>query len=163
MAQYYLTEDGYKKLKAEVQRLEKLVKHDIAKEVAAAADHGDLKENAEYAAAKERQLHYAKKLAQLQQRLSGANVVRKEELLPVDTVTFGKTVHLRDVESGNERVCTILGEGESDPNNGIIAYGSPLARALIGHKQGETVEVQLPRGPRRYEIAEVDFFEGYKD
>lgn len=163
MAQYYLTEDGYKKLQAEVQRLEKLVKHDIAKEVAAAADHGDLKENAEYAAAKERQLHYAKKLAQLQQRLSGANVVRKEELLPADTVTFGKTVRLKDVESGNERVCTILGEGESDPNKGIIGYGSPLARALIGHKQGETVEVQLPRGPRRYEIAEVDFSEGYKD
>lgn len=163
MAQYYLTEKGYLRLKDEIERLDKLIKNDIAKEIATAAAHGDLKENAEYAAAKERQQQAANKLRILHERLSGANVVRRDELLPEDTVTFGKRVKLRDTDSGNERVCTILGEGETDPDKGIIAYTSPLARALISHKPGETVEVQLPRALRRYEIVEVDFFEDFRD
>jgi transcription elongation factor GreA len=163
MAQYYFTEKGFLRLKAEMQELDKIVKHDIAKEIAAAAAHGDLKENAEYKAAKEKQAHYAKKLNELQERVAGANVVRREELLPEDSVTFGKTIKIRDVNAGNERVCTILGEGETDREKGIIAYTSPLAKALIGHKQGESVEVQLPVGPKTFEILEVDFYEDFKD
>jgi transcription elongation factor GreA len=163
MARYYLTEKGYLKLKEEVEQLDKLIKNDIAKEIAAAASHGDLKENAEYAAAKEKQQQTANRLRQLQERLAGANVVRKEELLPADNVTFGKRVRIKDVDTGNERECTILGDGESDPDNGVIAYTSPLARALIGHKQGDTVEVQLPRAVRHYQILEVDFSDGFRD
>lgn len=163
MTQYYLTEKGYQRLKEEVEKLDRLIKNDIAKEIATAAAHGDLKENAEYAAAKEKQRHAANKLRQLHERLTGANVVRREELLPADTVTFGKRVKLRDADSGAERICTILGEGETDPEQGIIAYTSPLARALISHKVGETVEVQLPRVVRKYEIVEVEFFEDFKD
>ncbi|MCH7548197.1 MAG: transcription elongation factor GreA [Candidatus Krumholzibacteriota bacterium] len=163
MAQYYYTEEGYKKLGEEIARLDKLVKNDIAKEIATAADHGDLKENAEYHAAKEKQAFYATKLRALQERFSGANVVRKEELLPVDAVTFGKKIKIRDVNSGAERECTILGEGETDPDKGIIAYTSPIARALIGHKQGEVVDVELPRGTKTFEILAVEFFEGYQE
>lgn len=163
MGQYYLSEKGYKELAAEIERLDKLVKNDIAKEIAAAAAHGDLKENAEYAAAKEKQVYYANKLRQLQERFSGANVVRKDELLPVDKVTFGKRIKIQDMESGRERVCTILGENESDPEKGIIAYTSPLARALIGNHQGEVVDVELPRGVRKYTILEVEFADGFKD
>jgi len=160
---HYLTEKGYLELGAEIERLDKLIKNDIAREIAVAADHGDLKENAEYHAAKEKQAHTANKLRQLQERFSGANVVRKEEILPADTVTFGKTIKIRETSSGAERECTILGEGETDPDNGIIAYQSPLASALIGHKQGEVVDVQLPRGIKTFEILEVDFYEGFKD
>lgn len=163
MAQYYFTEKGYLKLKEEVERLDRLIKNDIAKEIATAASHGDLKENAEYAAAKEKQQQTANRLRQLQEKLSGANVVRRDELLPADTVTFGKRIRIKDVNSGAERECTILGEGESDPGNGIIAYNSPLARALIGNKQGARVDVQLPRSVRTYEILEVDFFEDFKE
>jgi transcription elongation factor GreA len=163
MAQYYVTEKGYHKLKEEIKRIDKLVKNDIAKEIAAAAAHGDLKENAEYHAAKERQAHYAQKLSALQERFTGANVVRREELLPEDAVTFGKTVKIKDVNSGAERVCTILGEGETDREKGIIAYTSPLAKALIGNKQGEVVDVQLPVGVKTFEILEVEFFEDFRD
>ena len=160
---YYLTEKGYLELKAEIKRLDKLIKHDIAKEIKTAADHGDLKENAEYAAAKEKQVYYGNKLRQLQERFSGANVVRKEELLPVDAVTFGKKIKIRDVNSGAERECTILGVGETDPDQGIISYTSPLARALIGHKQGEVVDVELPRATKTFEILSVEFFEGFQE
>ncbi len=160
MAQFFFTEAGLKKLKEEIDHLEKLVKHDIAKEIAAAADHGDLKENAEYAAAKEKQAHYANKLRALQEKMSGANVVRREDL-PEDSVSFGKKVKIKDVDTGREREYTILGEGESDPEQNIIAYQTPLAKALIGHKMGEVVEVQLPAGVRNFEILEVEFFDGY--
>jgi transcription elongation factor GreA len=163
MAQYYFSEKGYLKLKEEMERLDRLVKQDIAKEIAAAAAHGDLKENAEYIAAKEKQAHYAKKLRELQERFAGANVVRREELMPADAVTFGKRIRIRDVNSGNERVCTILGEGETDREKGIIAYTSPLARALIGNKQGEKVDVQLPAGVKTYEIMDVEFYEDFAD
>ncbi len=163
MAQYFLTENGYRKLGEEIEKLDRYLKNDIAKEIAAAAAHGDLKENGEYHAAKEKQQLTAAKLRLLQERFSGANVVRKEELLPVESVTFGKKIRIRDVKTGNERVCTILGEGETDPENGIIAYNSPLASALIGHSKGETVEVRLPVGTKTFEIVEVEFAEGYQD
>jgi transcription elongation factor GreA len=163
MGSYYYSEKGYHRLKDEIDKLDKMVKQDIAKEIAAAAEHGDLKENAEYAAAKEKQAHYANKLRQLQERFSGANVVRREELLPEHSVTFGKVVRIRDTDSGNERVCTILGEGETDPDKGIIAYTSPLASALIGNERGNTVEVRLPRGLVKYEILDVEFYEDFRD
>ena len=163
MARFYYTEKGYLKLKDEIERLNKMIKHDIAKEIASAAAHGDLKENAEYKAAKEKQIHYAKRLQELGARFSGANVVRKDELMPADAVTFGKTIKIRDVNTGAERVCTILGEGETDRLKGIIAYQSPLATGLIGHKQGELVEVKLPVGEKTFEIVEVEFYEGFQD
>jgi transcription elongation factor GreA len=161
MAQFYFTEKGYHKLKSEVERLDKLLKNDIAREIATAAAHGDLKENGEYHAAKEKQSHTATRLRQLQERLSGANVVRKDELLPEESVTFGKKIKIRDVNSGRERECIILGDGETDIENGIIAYNSPLASALIGHARGEQVDVQLPAGQRRYEILECRFSDDF--
>jgi len=163
MARYYYTEKGYLKLKEEIDRLDRLVKREIAKEIAAASDHGDLKENAEYLAAKEKQAHYANKLRELQMRFAGANVVRKEELLPAERVTFGKCVKIREVNTGAERALTILGEGETDREKGIIAYQSPLAKALIGNQAGDVVDVQLPVGLKKYEIVEVDFHEDFRD
>jgi transcription elongation factor GreA len=163
MAQYFLTEKGYQKLKEEIERLDKLLKNDIAKEIATAAAHGDLKENGEYHAAKEKQSLTAARLRQLQERFSGANVVHRDELLPEESVTFGKKIRIRDVNSGHERVCTILGDGETDSEQGIIAYNSPLASALIGRAPGETVDVQLPAGMRRYEILECEFADGYRE
>ena len=163
MAQFFFTEKGYLKLKEEIERLDKLLKNDIAKEIATAAAHGDLKENGEDHAAKEKQSLTANRLRQLQQRFSGANVVRKDELLPEESVTFGKRIRIRDVNSGKERECVILGDGETDPENGVIAYNSPLASALIGRSKGEQVDVQLPAGQRRYEILECEFSEDFRE
>jgi transcription elongation factor GreA len=163
MAQYFLTEKGYLELKEEIARIDKMVKLDISKEIATAADHGDLKENAEYAAAKEKQVFYANKLRVLQERFTGANVVRRDELLPEERVTFGKRIRIKEVNTGAERICTILGEGETDPEKGVIAYTSPLARALIGKNLGDVADVQLPAGQRKYKILEVEFCEGFKE
>ena len=160
MNQYYMTEKGYKKLRDEIEKLEKFIKNDIAKEIATARAHGDLKENAEYIAANEKQVMYMGKLGQLQERFTGAQVVRKEDL-PPDVVTLGKRVKIKDVEADEEREYTILGDGEADIDKGIISYQSPLAKALISHKQGEIVDVQLPRGLKKFEILEIELFDGF--
>lgn len=158
MKQYYFTEAGYQKLKKEIDELERYIKHDIAKEIAAAREHGDLRENAEYDAARNKQANYMAKLGQLQERFVNARIIRKEDL-PADTITLGKRVTIRDTESGEEDSYTILGEGETDIDKGIISYQSPLAKALINHKSGEIVDVHLPRGLKQYEILAIDFFE----
>lgn len=158
MSEYYLTEKGYKKLQVDIDKMEKLIKQDIAKEIATAREHGDLKENAEYAAAKEKQAMYMGRLGEMQERLRRAHVVRKADL-PPDTVTFGKRVKIKDADSGNEREYIILGDGETDVDQGIISYQSPLARALISHKKGDLVDVTLPRGLKKFKILKVEFFE----
>ena len=158
MSQYYFTERGYKKIKTEIEELEKFIKNDIAKEIGTAREQGDLSENAEYEAAKDKQANYMAKLGQLQERFMNARVIRKEDL-PEDTITLGKIVTLRNLASGAEMRYTILGEGETDIDRGIISYQSPLAKALINHKKGDVVEAQLPVGIKKYEILEIDFFE----
>ncbi|MDH3215347.1 MAG: transcription elongation factor GreA [Candidatus Krumholzibacteria bacterium] len=159
MKQYYFTETGYQKLKEEIDQLERFIKHDISKEIAAAREHGDLRENGEYLAAKDKQAIYMAKLGQLQERFAGARIVRKEDL-PAGIITLGKRVNIKEVDSGDEREYTILGEGETDIDRGIISYQSPLAKALISHKKGEVVDVKLPRGRKKFKILEVEFFEG---
>ncbi len=159
MTEYYFTEKGYRKIRGEIDKLEKFIKRDIAKEIATAREHGDLKENAEYAAAKDKQALHMARLGQLQERFGNARIVRKEDLAP-DVITLGKRVKIKDVNSGDEREYTILGEGETDVDKGIISYQSPLAKALLSHKEGDLVDVQLPRGSKKFEVLEVEFFEG---
>jgi transcription elongation factor GreA len=158
MTQYYFTEKGYKKLKEDIERLDRVIKRDISEEIATAREHGDLSENAEYDAAKEKQANHMLKLSQLQERFAKATIVRRQDL-PPDVVTLGKRVKIRDADSGDEKEYTILGEGELDLDRGIISYQSPMAAALINHKKGESVEVTLPRGKKTFEILEIDFFE----
>lgn len=158
MKQYYFTEKGYEKLKEEINKLEKFIKKDIAKEIGTAREHGDLKENAEYAAAKDKQSTYMAKLGQLQERFMNAMIIRKADL-PEDTVTLGKVVKIRDMNSKNEIIYTILGEGETDIDKGIISYSSPLAKGLINHKKDDEVEITLPVGVKKFKILSVDFFE----
>src|SRR3989304_8533583 len=112
MKLYYFTEKGYQKLKNEIDDLEKYIKNVIAKEIATAREQGDLRENAEYEAAKDKQANYMAKLGQLQERFANARIIRKGDL-PLDTVTLGKCVKIRDLNSGQEFDYTILGEGET--------------------------------------------------
>jgi transcription elongation factor GreA len=99
------------------------------------------------------------KLKQMQDRFVDGSVIRKEDM-PPDTISLGKRVKIKEVSSGDEIEYTILGEGETDIDNGIISYQSPLARALISHRKGDVVDVQLPRGKKTFEILQIDFFEG---
>ena len=158
MDEYYFTEKGYKKLKDEIEKIEKLIKRDIAKEIATARAHGDLRENAEYAAAKDKQQMYMVKLGQLQERFARARIVRKQDSRP-DTVALGKRVKIKDRDSGDELEYIILGDGETNVEKRIISYHSPLARALIGHKRGDLVDVRLPRGIKKLEILGIEFYE----
>jgi len=159
MSHYYYTEEGFQKAKKELEELERYIKVDIAKALGTAAAHGDLRENAEYAAAKENQANSMAKMNQMRQRITRARIVTQEDF-PNDTVTLCKRVKIKDVSSSEEIVYTILGEGESDIENGIISYQSPLAAGLIGSKVGEVASVELPGGNREYEILELEFYAG---
>ena len=161
MKQYYFTENGYQKVKDEIDKLEKYIKTDIAKEIGTAREHGDLRENAEYEAAKNKQANHMAKLGQLQKRYMNARIIRKEDL-PADTITLGKQIKIRDVDSGEEDDYTILGEGETDIDKGIISYQSPLAKALINHTKGEIVDVILPGGSKNMKSSTSSFLKTFE-
>ncbi len=158
MKQYYFTEAGYEKLRKEIENVERYIKNDIAKEIATAREHGDLRENAEYESAKNKQANYMAKLGLLQERFQNARIIRKSDL-PNGVVTLGKVVTIEESASRQQEKYIILGDGETDIEKSIISYQSPLARALMNHKIGDLVEVKLPRGIKKYEIKEIGFYE----
>ena len=158
MPVYYFTEQGYEKLRKEIEETERILKKDIAREIATAREHGDLRENAEYEAAKMKQSSYGAKLSSLQERFANARVIRKADL-PDGIVTIGKKVTIQEVGKSNKITYSILGDGETDIDNGIISYQSPLAKALIKHEIGDEVEVNLPRGLKVFKILDIGFFD----
>ena len=160
MKQYYFTEAGYEKLRKEIEELERYLKNDIAKEIATAREHGDLRENAEYESAKTKQANYMAKLGLLQERFQNARIIRKSDL-PEGIVTLGKVVAICDQANGAEERYTILGDGETDLDKGIISYQSPLAQALMKHRVGDVVDVKLPRAMKKYKIVEIAFYEDF--
>lgn len=160
MKQYYFTEAGYEKLRKEIEDLERFLKNDIAKEIATAREHGDLRENAEYESAKNKQANYMAKLGTLQERFQHARIIRKSDL-PEGIVTLGKVVTLVDKASGEKEKYTILGDGETDLEKSIISYQSPIAQALMRHRIGDVVEVKLPRSTRKLEIVDIGFYEEF--
>jgi transcription elongation factor GreA len=143
-----------KKLETEIQPLERELKVDLPRQLAEAAAHGDLSENAEYDAAKQRKELVQAKLARLyDKRQSLANI--NERMIPRDSIGFWSRVELLDVDSGAEVKYLLVSPDESDPGNGKISVSSPIGRALVGRAQGDEVEVQTPRGTRTYEV--LDF------
>jgi transcription elongation factor GreA len=147
---------GYATLEAELKRLKSVERHKIVKEIEIARAHGDISENAEFHAAKERQSHIEGRITQLEDRLARAQVIDATGQNP-DAVRFGATVQLTDTESGDEVTYTIVGEDESDVSKGLISVGSPIARALLGKPIDELVTVQVPRGSRSFEIRSIRF------
>ena len=147
---------GYAALEAELKRLKGVERHKIVKEIEIARAHGDISENAEFHAAKERQSHIEGRIVQLEDRLARAQVIDPRGQNP-EAVRFGATVQLTDVESGDEVTYTIVGEDESDASNGLISVTSPIARALLGKPVDEVVAVQVPRGRREFEIRAIRF------
>jgi len=159
MARVFLTEKGMQKLQGEIAALQHELKHKIAPEIGRARELGDLRENAEYESIKRYQETVNRKLTELADKLSNAEVVRAEDLNP-DTVTVGKRVTFRDLDTDDLETYTILGDGESNSDEGIISYQSPLAKGLIGHEVGEEVDVPLPRTTLRIKIEKIELFDG---
>jgi transcription elongation factor GreA len=149
-----MTQSGYEKIQAEVKHLKSVERPSIVKEIEVARAHGDLSENAEYHAAKEKQGHVEGRIAILEDKLARAQVIDPTGQ-STDAVRFGLTVELEDSNTGEELTYTILGEEEADAANGKISISSPIARALLGKGVGDSVTVQVPKGTREFEILEI--------
>ncbi len=156
MEKFQITEPGYKKLKAEIDNLKNVERPNIIKQIAAARELGDLKENAEYHTAKDRQGFIEAQLADLEEKFSRVEIVYIEKIVS-DKILFGATVKLEDLDSGKKISYKIVSEFEANIDNGLISSGSPVARALIGKKINDEVEVTTPGGVINYEILDIDF------
>jgi transcription elongation factor GreA len=151
-----MTPRGYEAMKQELQRLKSVERPANIKDIEEAIAHGDLSENAEYHAAKEKQAHIAGKMAMLDDRIARAQVIDTTDQSP-DKVRFGATVKLSDIETDDEVVYTILGEDEADAKQGRISVTSPVAQALMGKEVGDEVTVKVPKGVREFEVLEIRF------
>ncbi len=149
-----MTRSGYEKLEAELKRLRTVDRPNIVKEIEVARSHGDISENAEFHAAKERQSHIEGRLRMLEDRLARAQIIDPTGQ-NLDQVRFGVTVVLVDTATDDEVTYTILGEDEADAADGKISVTSPVARALLGKGVGATVTVRVPKGTREFEILEI--------
>jgi len=152
-----MTVEGAERLKTELQRLKSVERPAIIQAIAEARAHGDLSENADYDAAKERQGFVEGRIAEIEHKLAGAQVIDPSAIDGEGRVVFGATVEIEDLDSGDVRRWKIVGEDEADIKHGKISITSPIARALIGRSEGDTVEVQAPGGVRGYEILAVEY------
>ncbi len=151
-----MTHEGYKALEDEINQLKSVERPSIIKMIAEARAHGDLSENAEYHAAKERQAFVEGRVMELEDQLGRADVIDVSKLTGT-TVKFGATVSLVDEDTDEKKKYQIVGDLEADAKRGRISISSPIARALIGKGKGDTVEVAAPGGARSYEILKVEF------
>lgn len=153
-----ITKKGYENLKAELDRFRKVERPKNIREIAEAREHGDLRENAEFKAAKERQQFIDTRMAELEYKLGDAQVIEVTAGMS-ETVVFGATVRLLNLESEEEKLYTLIGQEEADLKNGSISVQSPIGRALISHRVGDIVKVNRPAGMIEYEIQEIFFQE----
>ena len=151
-----MTIEGFQKLEAELQRLKAVERPRIIQAIAEARSHGDLSENAEYHAAKEQQGLNEARVADLEDKLSRADIIDVTKLSG-DSVKFGATVKLVDEDTDEKVTYQIVGEYEASVKEGKVSITSPIARALIGKKKGDSVEVTTPKGARSYEILGVKY------
>ena len=157
MATFPITKRGAEMLKAELHKLKTVDRPAVIQAIADARAQGDLSENADYDAAKERQGFIEGRIAEVEGKLSAAQVIDPAGLDAGGRVVFGATVDLEDEDSGAAVTYQIVGEDEADLKKGLINISSPIARALIGKEEGDVAEVQAPGGVRRYEIVAVHY------
>ncbi len=143
-----------KELKEELKKVEKELRVDCPRELRTAAAHGDLSENAEYDAAKQRQSFLQARVTHLVSRISALSSLKFDNI-PTDAVGFGSRVHLEDLNDGTEVVYDLVTPEEVDPRNGKISVSSPIGSALLNKKEGEEVVVKLPSGTKEYEVTEL--------
>ncbi len=157
MSKIPLTLNGAEKLRAELHRLKTIDRPNVVAAIAEARSHGDLSENAEYDAAKERQGFIEGRIQEVEGKLSNAQIIDPKSLDADGRVVFGATVDLEDQDSGDQVTYQIVGEDEADIKIGKLSYASPMARALIGKFAGDIAQVQAPGGLREFEILDVRY------
>jgi transcription elongation factor GreA len=153
---YPMTPQGQKKLRDELKRLREVERPKNVLDIETARAHGDISENAEYSAAKERQAFIEGRMREIEGTIALSEVIDPGKLSG-SRVVFGATVRLADTESGDETVYSIVGDHEGDIKEGRIAISAPLARALIGREQGDTVTLRTGKGSREYQIQDIKF------
>ncbi|MFO0938812.1 MAG: transcription elongation factor GreA [Gemmataceae bacterium] len=151
-----MTREGYEKRKADLDRMKNVEMIEVGKRVAAARDLGDLSENAEYHAAREDQGMLQAKVNQIQDELNRAEIIDPASL-PKDTVVFGCTVTVMDLDLDEEETFTLVGPGQENPDQNKILTGSPIGQGLLGKKKGQIAEIQVPRGVIRFKILNILF------
>ena len=154
MKEVILTPDGYKKLQAEIEELSTVRRREVAERIRIAREFGDIAENAEYDDAKNEQMLLEHRIATLEERLRDARVITKKDIAK-DVVSIGSKVKLRDVAAKETIEYHIVGSAEADPGANKLSNESPVGKAIIGHKKGETVEVTAPRGTLKFKILEI--------
>ncbi|MBT8063366.1 MAG: transcription elongation factor GreA [Gammaproteobacteria bacterium] len=157
MTKHPLTLRGAEQLRSELKRLKSEDRPRVVKAIAEARAHGDLKENAEYHAAKEQQGFIEGRIKEIEHKLSHAQIIDVTTLQASGKVVFGATVHLADEDTGDEVVYQLVGEDEADIRSGRISIASPIARALIGKTEGDVAEFQAPGGKRSYEVIGIEY------
>ncbi|TMM01008.1 MAG: transcription elongation factor GreA [Actinobacteria bacterium] len=154
MKEVILTPDGYKKLQQEIQYLSTEKRRDIAERIRVAREFGDIAENAEYDSAKNEQAHLEARIAVLEERLKNARVVTRKEIKSGE-VSVGTKVRLRDVKANKTVEYHIVGSAEANPAENKLSNESPVGKAIMGRKKGETVEVAAPRGTLKFKIMDI--------
>jgi len=157
MSKFPITILGAELLRAELQRLKTVDRPSVIAAIAEARSHGDLSENAEYDAAKERQGFIEGRIKEVEGKLGNAQIIDPKLLDADGRVVFGSTVELEDIEAGKTVTYQIVGDDEADIKTGKISLNSPVARALIGKYEGDVAEVQTPGGMREYEVLDVKY------
>lgn len=157
MSKFPITVVGVEKMRAELQKLKSVERPAVIQAIAEARAQGDLSENAEYDAAKEKQGFIEGRIADLEGKLSNAQIIDPKTLDVDGRIVFGATVELEDLESGESVTYQIVGDDEADIKQGMISVSSPIARALIGKHAGDSVDVQAPGGVRQYEVLDVQY------
>ena len=152
-----ITTLGFEKLKKELEDLKSIKRPEIIKAIAEARAHGDLKENAEYHAAKDEQGKIEGKISEINYLFANANVIDVTKLEKKDNVIFGSTVNLLDLENNQKKTYKIVGKDESDIKKNFIYFRSPIAKALIGKNKKDLVTVKTPAGEKNFEIVEVKY------
>jgi transcription elongation factor GreA len=149
-----LTSEGYERLKQEIDELSTVKRREVAERIRVAREFGDIAENAEYDDAKNEQMLLEHRIATLEERLRDARVISKKDIAK-DVVSVGSKVKLRDVAAKETIEYHIVGSAEADPGANKLSNESPVGKAIMGHKKGETVEVSAPRGTLRFKILEI--------
>lgn len=154
MAKHYLTPEGKKQLEEKLNHYKTVLRPEVVKEIGAAREYGDLSENSEYEAAKDKQAMIEAEISEMEDILLNCEVIKKKDV-DTEVVSIGSSVTLYDEEFDENVTYKILGSTESDPRNGIISNLSPVGSALLGHKKGETIQVHMPTGPIKYKILDI--------
>jgi len=150
-----LTEEGYQKLKEEIEYLSGTKRREVAERIKTAREFGDISENSEYDDAKNEQAQVEQRIQMLDQRLRNANIVDTEHV-STEMVAIGTKVTLKDIETKKNVIYAIVGSAEADPRNHRVSHESPVGKAVLGHKKGEKITIPAPRGQLQYQIMKIE-------